>query len=117
MHCTNLKNIVSLIDLLLAIPATSAEVERGFSYMKCVKTDWRSRLRDTMLTDLLRIQIDSPEISDYEPSAAIDMWLSSGLKAKRPWHKPYRKRVAKQEEEESDTDSGTSSDDNVSDSE
>ena len=37
-----------LIDLVLSLPASSAEAERGFSLMKIIKTDWRSRQQMTV---------------------------------------------------------------------
>ncbi|XP_041375149.1 uncharacterized protein LOC121388014 [Gigantopelta aegis] len=36
------RNILSLVDLLLSLPATSVECERGFSAMRMVKDDWRN---------------------------------------------------------------------------
>ena len=41
------RSVLLLIDLLLSIPATSVEAERGFSTMKLVKTDFRSKLSNT----------------------------------------------------------------------
>ena len=35
------KSLLSLIDLILTLPASTAECERGFSAMKRVKLDWR----------------------------------------------------------------------------
>ena len=40
--------------------------EQGFSLTKVIKSDWRSRLRDTMVTDLMTIQLHSPEIADFD---------------------------------------------------
>lgn len=40
-------NILSVIDLLLTLPASSAEVERGFSQLKLLKTDMRSKLKES----------------------------------------------------------------------
>ena len=73
-------NILSLIDLILSIPAHSADAERGFSEMKLVKSDWRSNLRSDVLSDLLFIQ------------PAIALWSVSGEAAKRPNITPYRPR-------------------------
>ena len=44
-------NILSVIDLLLTLPASSAEVERGFSQLKLLKTDMRSKLKESHLND------------------------------------------------------------------
>ncbi|XP_073719911.1 zinc finger protein 862 isoform X2 [Misgurnus anguillicaudatus] len=38
-------DVLDLFNALLTIPATTADCERGFSVMKQVKSDWRSRLK------------------------------------------------------------------------
>ena len=67
-------NILSLVDLVLTIPASSADAERGFSRLKYTKTDARSRLLDTTLSDQLCIMLESCEIKHFDPSPAIDLW-------------------------------------------
>ena len=73
------------MDFLLAIPVASAEAERGFSAMKKTKSDWRAKLNDDHLTDLLLIQLESPEIKDFDPIPAIDLWNTSGVRVRRPF--------------------------------
>ena len=70
-------NVLQLVDLLLSLPASSADCERGFSLTKVIKSDWRSRLRDTMVTDLMTIQLHSPEIADFNPTPSILRWKGS----------------------------------------
>ena len=67
-------NVLQLMDLLLSLPASSADCERGFSLTKVIKSDWRSRLRDTMVTDLMTVQLHSPEIGDFDPASSILRW-------------------------------------------
>ena len=67
-------NILSLVDLVLTIPASSADAERGFSRLKYTKTDARSRLLDTTLSDQLCIMLESCEIKNFDPNPAIDLW-------------------------------------------
>ena len=50
-------NVLQLVDLLLSLPDSSADCERGFSLSKVIKSDWRSRLRDTAVTNLMAIQL------------------------------------------------------------
>ncbi|KAI0212098.1 hypothetical protein LSAT2_002989 [Lamellibrachia satsuma] len=47
---TQCPNVLGFIDLILTLPASSVDAERGFSHMKFVKSDWRSRLSDTHLS-------------------------------------------------------------------
>ncbi|ELU00533.1 hypothetical protein CAPTEDRAFT_185334 [Capitella teleta] len=70
----NHENILGLIDLWLTLPASSAEAERVFSQLKIVKSDIRSKLQDTRVSDLLTIQLCSPSIEDFDPTEAIHLW-------------------------------------------
>lgn len=67
-------DILQLFDLILAIPSSSADCERGFSVMKLVKTDWRARLKAETLCDLLTVQLNSPDIMHFDPTNAIKIW-------------------------------------------
>ena len=49
----NHQNILKLMDLILTLPATSSEVERGFSQMKLIKTNIRSKLSTENLNNLI----------------------------------------------------------------
>ena len=56
-------SVLVLIDLVLTIPATSVEAERSFSVMKRVKTDYRNKLRNPAMNDLMRIILLSPSVA------------------------------------------------------
>ncbi|KAJ8038366.1 hypothetical protein HOLleu_15764 [Holothuria leucospilota] len=76
------KEIASLVDFfkpgLDAAGVKSDEyAERGFSRLKTTKTDWRSNLSDSHLSDLLVILIESPEVTEYNPDAAVDHWFQA----------------------------------------
>ena len=71
------RSVLLLIDLLLSIPATSVEAERGFSTMKLVKTDFRSKLSNTALNSLLRIVLLSPTETEFDPTPAIEHWYNA----------------------------------------
>ena len=64
-------NVLQLVDLLLSLPASTADCEQEFSLTKVIKSDWRSRLRDTVVTDLMTVQLHSPEIGDFDPTSSI----------------------------------------------
>lgn len=76
-------NILSVIDLVLTIPASSADAERGFNRLKMTKNDWRSRLLDTRLSDQLIIMLESAEISEYQPTPAIHLWNQTATRRTR----------------------------------
>ncbi|XP_071813384.1 zinc finger protein 862-like [Apostichopus japonicus] len=60
-------NLLFLVGLLLTIPSHSVECERGFSQMKRIKTDLMNRLSSSTLTSLLRIFLESPRESEFDP--------------------------------------------------
>ena len=62
-----LYNNEKLIDLILTLPAHSAYAERGFSEMKLVKSDWRSCLRPSILSDLLFTMLHAYDIPSVWP--------------------------------------------------
>ena len=91
------ENILSVIDLMLTLPASSAEVERGFSQLKLLKTDMRSTLKECHLNDLMTIKLLSAPINEFDPTEAIELWNKGGVYLKRPMredkgHKGNRKR-------------------------
>ena len=54
-------NLSTLSTVWLSIPVTTASIERGFSQKKMIKTRLRNRIRETSLTHLMKIAIESPE--------------------------------------------------------
>ena len=80
-------NVLSLIDLVWTIPATSVEAERGFSVMKRVKTDFRIKLANPALNDLLRIIRLSPAEVGFDPLPAIQHWHAA-LQRRQPRERP-----------------------------
>ena len=72
-------NILQVMDLILTLPASSAEAERGFSHMKLIKSNIRSRLTTDSLRDLLRIKLESSDIKAFDPKEAVELWQSSSI--------------------------------------
>ena len=75
---------MGLIEMIRVVPVHSADCERAFSHMKMVKSSIRSRLGQVALTSLLRVQIESPAIEDFDPEEALQVWVGSGQRSKRP---------------------------------
>ncbi|XP_021370897.1 zinc finger protein 862-like isoform X2 [Mizuhopecten yessoensis] len=80
-------NLFTLVNYLLSLPGSSEDAERGFSRMKMVKNDWRSRLGDQNLSDLLLILLEVEPVKSFDPHAAIQLWYAEGTRAKRPFYK------------------------------
>ena len=67
-------NFPCLVDLILSIPASSADAERGFNRLKMVKSDWRSKLSDVHLSEQMTIMLEGPSILQFDPMPAINLW-------------------------------------------
>jgi hypothetical protein len=77
--------------------------------MNLVKSDWRSCLRPSILSDLLFIMLHAYDIPSYDPTDAINFWNLTGQRTRRSSHRPYGSR-------QNDGDAGdddVSSDDNT----
>lgn len=95
------ENILILIELCWCAPFTNAHLERFFSQMKIVKTDWRNRLNAENLTDLLRIKVEGPEFHEFRKSYcddAVNMWFNDrSRRLQQGKRKTYKKRVTLKE--------------------
>ncbi|KAJ8891331.1 hypothetical protein PR048_010847 [Dryococelus australis] len=100
MKNTKLKTLT----FLLSLPAHTANCECDFSPMKSTKSDWRNRLGDNVLSSLIRIQMKSPSVCDYDPDDAIKLWLHSSQRKHHTFQKPYAKGKMDVCPSESDSD-------------
>ena len=87
-------NLGLLIRVLLTFPISNAKVERGFSTMRRIKTDWRCRLNAHTLDHLMRISIEGPSSIDFNPQCAVRKFFSTPRKPNvQPYHgsskRPY----------------------------
>ena len=73
-------NVLMIFELLMVVPFTNAKVERMFSRMARVKTDWRNRLGRDRLDALLRIGEDGPEMTNFDPSNAMTLWYNDKVR-------------------------------------
>ena len=85
-------NLVHFIRILLLLPVSNAIVERGFSAMRRIKTDWRSSLGKESLDNLMRISIDGPPTENFEPKEATRWFFTT---ARRSGTQPYGSRKRK----------------------
>ena len=73
-------NILHIIEILLCTPFTNAKLERMFSRMACVKTDFRNRLGRRLLDACLRVSEDGPELEMFDPDPAISLWYEQKIR-------------------------------------
>ena len=70
------RKVLDIFELFLICPFTNAKLERMFSHMNCIKTDWRSSLSRDQLDVLLCISKDGPSLEEFNPDASIDCWYA-----------------------------------------
>ena len=99
-HRKQFPNLASLIEILLLLPVSNAKVERGFSSMHSIKTEWRSRLGERTLDNLMRISIDGPAVSDFSSDIAVERFFAQ---PRRPDVLPYGPRKRTHDESESES--------------
>lgn len=97
-------NICALLSIVLVLPVSTADAERGFSLMKRIKTDWRASLTPPSLTNLMTIKLSKVTLQDFNPTAAHGLWLSEGRRVESS-KKYIRKAKKDQESPKSDSDS------------
>ena len=59
--------------------------------MKIQKSDWRSRLGDQHLSELMLISMEGAEIGQFDPMPAIQVWEAEGSRSRRPFYKDVEK--------------------------
>ena len=86
-NAREMKNILVLVKLMATISPSTATCERGFSTMKREKTNLRTSLSDARLEDIIRISVNGVSFEEFEPSNALDKWLTSAKKRHLGGHK------------------------------
>ena len=74
------RNVLDIIEILLVTPFSNAKLERMFSRMARVKSDWRNRLSRDRLDALLRIGEEGPSCQDFDPSPSIEKWFEASVR-------------------------------------
>ncbi|CAM4603447.1 unnamed protein product [Leuciscus chuanchicus] len=74
-----MQNILHLVQILLVPPISSANCERAFSAQKRIKSDVRSSLTSSRLSDLIFISTEGPELQQYDPSSAVERWQEKAI--------------------------------------
>ncbi|KAK0132143.1 Zinc finger protein 862 [Merluccius polli] len=70
-YCSEYKNILHLVHILLVLPVSSAVCERGFSSQKRIKSDARASLHTDTVEDLIRISVEGPSLEDFDSRESV----------------------------------------------
>ena len=77
--------IFLVIEICLCSPFSNATLERFFSHMGVMKTDWRNRLNEQSLEDNLRIHVAGPDLTKFS-----ETYVAKAVKA---WYNDRPRRV------------------------
>ena len=69
-----LSNILHLMEILLVVLVSNAVLERMFSMMTCVHTDWRNCLGEKRVENLLRLWEEGTTADKFDPQPAVARW-------------------------------------------
>ena len=88
-----LQNLLQMAEIMLVIPISSAQCERGFSALKRIKSDVRSSLHMFTTKILIHISMEGSkigaELEQFNSTPSVVKWLNSGQRSRR--HLSYRK--------------------------
>lgn len=66
-----------LLHIVLSIPISSADVERGFSVMNHFKINRRKPLTAQHIEDIIRIRLNGPSIKNFNAELYTLHWLNT----------------------------------------
>ena len=91
----------------------NGRLERVFSTLKFIKADRRNCLKEHTLDRLIRINVEAPTQSNWNPVTAVKLWSNDKIRRvsqtgkRKPQHKKYPKHCSSSaiSDEESETES------------
>ena len=96
-------NLLRVSELTFSLPFSNAHVERLFSTLKVTKTNRRTNLDSSTLSDLLEIQVEGPPLDSFRADDAISLWWKDCNTTRRINQQP-RKEYRSRESGSSSTD-------------
>ena len=68
------QNLIKVCELVFSLPFSNAHIERLFSTLKIIKTNRRTKLLSTTLSDLLEIQVEGLPLDSFSADDAVSLW-------------------------------------------
>lgn len=87
--------VLLLCELGFSLPLSNGYVKRIFS-LKLIKTDRRTTLQTSALSDLLEIKVQGPSLQDFSPKQAVDMWWTDCKTTRRINQGPQKEYQSRQ---------------------
>ena len=74
------KNVLHVIELLLITPFINTKLERVFSCMNQIKTDWHNWLRQERLDTQIHVGEEGVNIIEFNPDPYIKKWYANKVR-------------------------------------
>jgi len=72
--------MLALTELLFCLPMSNGHLERVFSTLKFIKSDRRNCLKEQTLDRLVRINVEAPTQSKWNPETAVKLWSNDKVR-------------------------------------
>ncbi|KAL7381864.1 hypothetical protein ABVT39_012581 [Epinephelus coioides] len=88
-------NLLHVIEIIQVLPVSTSKVERAFSLLKRIKTDWRINLKTNTIENLMHISLEGPHEEDAVGivEGAVKKWFQSAQRKRCLLTLPYGKRA------------------------
>ncbi|XP_078609461.1 zinc finger protein 862-like [Branchiostoma floridae x Branchiostoma japonicum] len=70
--------------MMLVLPISSAQCERGFSAQRRIKDSTRASMSVETVENLIRISADGPPLEEFDALPAVRKWQTEGTRSRRP---------------------------------
>lgn len=81
-------DVLHLVEIMLVMPISAAQCERAVSAQNRIKSSLRVALGSSTLEDLICIAAEGPSVLNFDPTPAVDKWLTRnkdvGERKRRP---------------------------------
>ena len=92
-------DLIHLSELLFSLPFSNGHVERMFSALKIVKTNRRTKLKTSTLSDLLDVKEEGPPLRDFNADKAVSMWWDACKTTRRVSQEPRKEYLPREKEQ------------------
>jgi hypothetical protein len=90
----SLSNILHVAEILLVVPISNATLERMFSTMNRIHSDWRNCLGEKRVENLLRIWEEGPAPEKFDAQPVLARWTEKCATQRRPNVRPSGPRAS-----------------------
>ena len=88
---SDMKDVLHLLQLLLVLPVSAAQCERGVSAQNRIKSSDKASLTIEVLETLIRIASGGPKLDEFERTTFVNSWFTRDkTKGERPRRPNFR---------------------------